>query len=205
MRYSDHMGFWWDDKSKPKPVYREGGAPALGCIAVFGYSVGALVIAAGISKGIIGFLFASAACFAVRLVWRGALRDLGAVRPVTELVDDSVRKDAAAYREWQSQREAERAKGELESQAAKQQQELELRAEQEKRRAERAAAAAAEAKAAKDLADAMEWRKIQAANAAPPKPKPRPMTPEEARAAQERRDRKLLEEWRAKRARGEEG
>jgi hypothetical protein len=200
------MRFWWETRTKPVTVYREQGAWARGCASAFGYSAGGvLILSAAYRGGILGFLLASVVCLVVQALWRLLLRYTGDIRPASELVDDSVRQDAAAYRVWLRERESERARSELESQAAKQQRELELQAEQERRRAERAVAAAAEAKAAKDLADALEWRKIQAESAAPPKPKPRPMTPEEERAAQERRDRKLLEEWRAKRARGEEG
>ena len=191
------MGFWWENNTKPKPLYRKQGAWVRGCASVFGYSVGGvLIFTSGMRGGMVGFLIASGICIVVQILWRLLLRYSGNIQPASELVDDSVRNDAAAYRAWLSQREAERARSELESQAEKQRQELE-------RRAKRAAAAAAETKAAKDLTDAQEWRKIQAAKSAASKPKPRPRTAEEEHAAQARRDKKLLEEWRAKRAREE--
>jgi hypothetical protein len=227
------MGFWWENYTKPKPLYRKQGAWVRGCASVLGYSVGGvLIFSSGMRGGMVGFLIASGICFVVQVLWRLLLRYSGNIQPASEVVDDSVRNDAAAYRAWLSQREAERARNELESQAEKQRQELE-------RRAKRAAAAAAETKAAKDLTDAQEWRKIQSANAAAvaaeaqeakkladvqaakkladgqewrkiqaaksaaSKPKPRPRTAEEEHAAQARRDKKLLEEWRAKRAREE--
>lgn len=236
------MGFWWENNTKPKPLYRKQGAWVRGCASVFGYSVGGvLIFSSGRVYGVVGFLIASGICIVVQILWRLLLRYSGNIQPASELVDDSVRNDAAAYRAWLSQREAERARNDLESQAEKQRQELE-------RREKRAAAAAAETKAAKDLTDAQEWRKIQSANAAAmaaeaqeakkladaqaakklvgaqaakkladgqewrkiqaaksaaSKPKPRPRTAEEEHAAQARRDKKLLEEWRAKRAREE--
>jgi hypothetical protein len=191
------MRFWWENNTKPKPLYRNQGAWVRGCASVFGYSVGGvLIFSSGRVYGVVGVLIASGICIVAQILWRLLLRYSGNIQPASELVDDSVRSDAAAYREWLRQREAKRARIELESQAEKQRLELE-------RRAKRAAAAAAETEAAKDLTDAQEWRKIQMAKSAASKPKPRPRTAEEERAAQARRDKKLLEEWRAKRAREE--